>query len=97
MILRRKARGADTRCTSAGRVTAHLLLSFLTLAPSPAFAAGHSRSDDQAVLPIQPDFFSPSPEPPPPAEHVFVSLSRSPFSLVISAFSRQNVLTRMLS
>lgn len=72
MIIRRKARGADT-CTSAGRVTAHLLLSFLALAPTSAVAAAGSREHDQAVLPIQPDFFNPSPEPPPPAEHVFVS------------------------
>lgn len=70
MIIRRKARGADT-CTSAGRVTAHLLLSFLALAPTSAVAAAGSREHDQAVLPIQPDFFNPSPEPPPPAEHVF--------------------------
>lgn len=72
MILRPKISGGNT-CTSAGRVTAQLL-SFLTFAPSVVHAAGNSRSNEQAVLPIQPDFFNPSPEPPPPAEHVFVSL-----------------------
>jgi lipase ATG15 len=72
MILRRKTRGSDT-CTSAGRVTAQLLLSFLAFSPAPADAARDSRSNEQAVLPLQPDFFIPSPEPPAPAEHVFVS------------------------
>ena len=72
MILRRKARGGDT-CTSAGRVTAQLLLSFLAFSPTPVDAARSPRSDEQAVLPFQPDFFNPSPEPPSPAEHVFVS------------------------
>ncbi|KUI60738.1 Putative lipase atg15 [Cytospora mali] len=70
MILRRKTRGGDT-CTSAGRVTAQLLLSFLAFSPSPADAARNSRSNEQAILQIQPDFFNPSPEPPSPAEHVF--------------------------
>ncbi|KAJ4392186.1 putative lipase atg15 [Gnomoniopsis smithogilvyi] len=72
MILRRKTRAGDSTCTSAGRVTAQLLLSFLTLAPSSlVHAAGKSRLNDQAILPILPGFFNPSPEPPPPAEHVF--------------------------
>lgn len=80
MILRRKTGGGDT-CTSAGRVTANLLLSFLTLAPTPTFAGGHSRPNEQAVLPLQPELFNPTPEPPAPAEHVFVS---RPSSLIYS-------------
>lgn len=75
MILRRKAKNtSESKCTSAGRVTANLLLSFLTLAPATAHAAANSPSYEQAVLPLKPDFFNPAPEPPPPAEHVFVSI-----------------------
>ncbi|KAJ0118508.1 hypothetical protein J7T55_009291 [Diaporthe amygdali] len=69
MILRRRATGGDT-CTSAGRVTAHLLLSFLAFSPS-THAASHPRADDQSVLQLHPDFFHPAPEPPVPAEHTF--------------------------
>lgn len=74
MILRRKTTADDT-CTSAGRVTAHLLLSFLTLSPTSVYATGGARSNEQAILPFEPDFFNPIPEPPAPAEHVFVSAS----------------------
>ncbi|KAL1880666.1 putative lipase atg15 [Diaporthe australafricana] len=70
MILRRRATGADT-CTSAGRVTAHLLLSFLAFSPLPVLAASHPRADEQAVLQLHSDFFNPAPEPPAPAEHTF--------------------------
>lgn len=72
MILRRRAAGGDT-CTSAGRVTAHLLLSFLAFSPPSAHAASQPRADDQAVLQLHPDYFNPAPEPPAPAEHTFVS------------------------
>lgn len=85
MILRRKTRAGDSTCTSAGRVTAQLLLSFLTFAPSSfVHAAGNSRSNGQAVLPILPDLFNPSPEPPPPAEHVFVRLSPLALALALA-------------
>lgn len=70
MILRRRTAAGDT-CTSAGRVTAHLLLSFLAFSPSSTHAASHPRADDQAVLQIHPDYFNPAPEPPAPAEHTF--------------------------
>lgn len=72
MILRRKSKADDT-CTSAGRVTAHLLLSFLTLSPTSVYANRDARSNEQAILPFEPEFFNPTPEPPVPAEHVFVS------------------------
>ncbi|KAF3770493.1 hypothetical protein M406DRAFT_96843 [Cryphonectria parasitica EP155] len=73
MILRRKTRGRGDTCTSAGKVTASLLLSFLMLAPAASAhaPAGNSRSSEQADLPFKPDFFNPSPEPPAPADHVF--------------------------
>ncbi|KAK7733916.1 putative lipase atg15 [Cytospora paraplurivora] len=70
MILRRKTGGTDT-CTSAGRVTARLLLSFLAFSPAAADTARHPRSNEQAVLQLQPELFIPEPEPPSPAEHVF--------------------------
>lgn len=76
MIIRRRAAGGDT-CTSAGRVTAHLLLSFLAFSPSSTSAASQPRADDQAVLQLHPDYFQPAPEPPVPAEHTFVSLPTS--------------------
>ena len=75
MLPRREGRGA-TPCTSAGRVTAHLLLSFLALSASPlaAAAAGDARAGAQLVLPIEASPIAPLvPEPPPPAEHSFVS------------------------
>jgi lipase ATG15 len=72
MLAKRKEEGA--RCTSAGRVTAQLLLSFLALSASPLAAAGHARSDAQLVLPIDASPIAPLiPEPPAPAEHTFVS------------------------
>ncbi|KAG6365083.1 hypothetical protein INS49_006689 [Diaporthe citri] len=70
MILRRRAAGGDT-CTSAGRVTAHLLLSFLAFSPTSVHAASQPRADDQAVLRLHPDYFNPAPEPPAPAVHTF--------------------------
>lgn len=70
MILRRRAAVGDT-CTSAGRVTANLLLSFLAFSTSTTHAASHPRADDQAVLQLHPDYFNPAPEPPAPAEHTF--------------------------
>ncbi len=75
MLPRREGRGV-TPCTSAGRVTAHLLLSFLALSASPfaAAAAGDARAGAQLVLPIEASPIAPLvPEPPPPAEHSFVS------------------------
>ena len=73
MLPRRK--GAGATCTSAGRVTAQLLLSFLALSASPlAAAAGTSRADAQLVIPIDAGPIAPLiPEPPAPAEHTFVS------------------------
>ncbi|KND91658.1 putative lipase atg15 [Tolypocladium ophioglossoides CBS 100239] len=58
-------------CTSAGRVTAALLLSFLAVAPDAASATQHHNIVDQSVfLPLGPGL-SPRPEPPLPAEHTF--------------------------
>lgn len=72
MLPRRKAPGAT--CTSAGRVTAQLLLSFLALSGSPLAAAGKAGPDAQLVIPVDAAPIAPLiPEPPPPAEHVFVS------------------------
>ena len=95
MITRK--RRTDSRCSSAGRVTASLLLSFIALSASAsANAAGHNiqhmpnsnnihsnnnnnnnnnnRIDSQIVLPI--DVLQPLiPEPPSPAEHLFVSVA----------------------
>src|SRR4051812_16694072 len=69
MAMRRR-----NRCTSAGRVTAKLLLSFLAAAATPVHAAVGNRADGQAVLPLttSPILPLPNPEPPAPAEHVFV-------------------------
>ncbi|KAK3301947.1 autophagy protein atg15 [Chaetomium strumarium] len=70
MLPRRKQAGAT--CTSAGRVTAQLLLSFLALSATPISAAGNTRSDAQFVLPIDASPIAPLiPEPPAPAEHTF--------------------------
>lgn len=77
MILRRRAEGGDT-CASTGRVTAQLLLSFLAFSPTSTYAASQPRADDQAVLQLRPDYFNPTPEPPAPAEHTFVSLPLPP-------------------
>ncbi len=95
MITRKRRTGS--RCSSAGRVTASLLLSFIALSASAsANAAGHNlqqhmpdgnnihnnnnnnnnnnRIDSQIVLPI--DVLQPLiPEPPSPAEHLFVSVA----------------------
>ncbi|EOO02228.1 putative autophagy protein atg15 protein [Phaeoacremonium minimum UCRPA7] len=71
MILRRKAQSGKT-CSSAGRVTSQVLLSFLALAASPVTGASNVRSNDEALLPLPPSsLFVPTPEPPPPAEHTF--------------------------
>lgn len=65
---------ASATCTSAGRVTAKLLLSFLALSPSPISAAGQAGPDAQLVLPIDSPPIAPLiPEHPTPAEHTFVS------------------------
>lgn len=58
-------------CTSAGRVTAALLLSFLAVAPDAASAIQHHNIVDQAVLLPPGPGLSPRPEPPLPAEHTF--------------------------
>ncbi|KAK4033190.1 autophagy protein atg15 [Parachaetomium inaequale] len=67
-----KRREAGATCSSAGRVTAQLLLSFLALSASPLAAAANARSDTQLVLPIEAAPIAPLiPEPPAPAEHTF--------------------------
>ncbi|OAA64287.1 autophagy related lipase [Niveomyces insectorum RCEF 264] len=63
------------RCTSAGRVTAKLLLSFLAVSTTTLAAAtggGGGEASEQLVLPLPPSGPVLSPEPPAPAEHVFV-------------------------
>ena len=63
-------------CSSTGRVTARLLLSFLALSASPIAAAANTKQDAQLVLPIEVAPIAPLiPEPPAPAEHIFVSCS----------------------
>ncbi|KXX81094.1 putative lipase atg15 [Madurella mycetomatis] len=70
MLLRRKE--ASATCTSAGRVTAQLLLSFLALSASPISAAANARHGAQVSLPHEPALVIPLiPEPPAPAEHTF--------------------------
>ncbi|KAM7191382.1 autophagy protein atg15 [Naviculisporaceae sp. PSN 640] len=72
MFSRRKKAGAT--CTSAGRVTARLLLSFLALsaAPSPVFAGFNTGQSLQQLPPIEPNpLIPPSTEPPEAAEHTF--------------------------
>ena len=84
MLPKRKAAGAT--CTSAGRVTAQLLLSFLALSSTPlaAAAAGGARADAQLVLPIEAAPIAPLiPEPPAPAVHIFVSSSSSQLMMVV--------------
>ncbi|AEO69483.1 autophagy protein atg15 [Thermothielavioides terrestris NRRL 8126] len=67
-----KRRQANAVCSSAGRVTAHLLLSFLALSASPISAAGNARQEAQLVLPVESSPITPLiPEPPGPAEHLF--------------------------
>jgi len=61
-------------CTSSGRVTAKLLLSFLALSAAPVAGAGGPRQDAQLVIPIEAAPLPPLiPEAPRPAEHTFVS------------------------
>jgi lipase ATG15 len=73
---RRKDSGG---CSSAGRVTAKLLLSFLAVSATPTHAAVNKQANQQAVLPYDPVPLAPlNPEPPSPAEHVFVSTAPSP-------------------
>jgi hypothetical protein len=72
MVPRRRETGA-TR-SAAGRVTAHLLLSFLALSASPIAAAGNTGANAQIVIPVDASPIAPLlPEPPAPAEHTFVS------------------------
>lgn len=71
-----KRRKGSPSCTSAVRVTARLLLSFLAVssAATPAYALSHShsRADEQVILPIEPVSVSPLvPERLGPAEHIF--------------------------
>ncbi|KAL2181866.1 Alpha/Beta hydrolase protein [Thermothelomyces heterothallicus CBS 202.75] len=67
-----KRREAGAACTSAGLVTARLLLSFLALPTFPVAAAGHAPSDTQLPLAIEVGPVAPLiPEPPAPAEHTF--------------------------
>ncbi|KAH6624393.1 autophagy protein atg15 [Chaetomium sp. MPI-SDFR-AT-0129] len=67
-----KRRETSARCTSTGRVTAKLLLSFLALSAAPVAAVDHGGSDAQFVLPIEAAPIAPLiPEPPAPAEHTF--------------------------
>ncbi|KAK0646329.1 autophagy protein atg15 [Cercophora newfieldiana] len=67
-----RRRKADSTCTSAGRVTAKLLLSFLALSASPVAAAGSSRQDAQLAIPIDVAPIPPLiPEPPKPVDHTF--------------------------
>ncbi|KAI1867063.1 hypothetical protein JX265_007639 [Neoarthrinium moseri] len=58
-------------CTSAGRVTAQLLLSFLAISPSPALALQSQHQQAQLVLDDSPILSPLVPEPPQPAEHTF--------------------------
>ncbi|KAK3296163.1 autophagy protein atg15 [Chaetomium fimeti] len=67
-----KRREAGSTCSSTGRVTARLLLSFLALSASPIAAASNPKQDAQLVLPIEVAPIAPLiPEPPAPAEHTF--------------------------
>jgi lipase ATG15 len=64
-------RRASRRCTSAGRVTAQVLLSFLAISPPPGVIATPSiHVNAAAVLPPIPILPS-NPEPPIPTEHTF--------------------------
>lgn len=72
MFFRRRKDGAG--CSSAGRVTAKLLLSFLAVSATPACAGNNKQINQQAVLPYDPVPLTPlKPEAPSPAEHTFVS------------------------
>ncbi|KAL1843772.1 hypothetical protein VTJ49DRAFT_7482 [Mycothermus thermophilus] len=72
MLLRRRE-ASGTTCTSTAQVTAHLLLSFLALSPSPVAAVANEPAKPQAVLP--PGHVSPItpiiPQPVAPAELSF--------------------------
>ncbi|KAH8674080.1 Alpha/Beta hydrolase protein [Xylariales sp. PMI_506] len=63
-------RSRPSACTSAGRVTAQLLLSFLAIAPSPTLAT-RSNHHAQAVFEDSPILSPLIPEPPREAEHTF--------------------------
>ncbi|KAJ4292238.1 putative lipase atg15 [Collariella sp. IMI 366227] len=70
MLPRRKE--ASATCTSAGRVTAQLLLSFLALSAFPFAATANGNPAAQFVLPVDASPITPLiPEPPAPAEHIF--------------------------
>jgi hypothetical protein len=72
MFFRRRKDAAD--CSSAGRVTAKLLLSFLAVSAVPTYASNNKPINQQAVLPYDPIPLPPlTPEPPSPSEHTFVS------------------------
>lgn len=71
MTFRNRA-SVSTRCASAGRVTASLLLSFLAFAPTPTSAYRGSSHDFNEDLILPPGPAVPSqPEIPGPAEHTF--------------------------
>lgn len=76
------------RCTSAGRVTAQVLLSFLAFSTTSLASIPDGRASEQLVLPLPPAGHVPalSPEPPAPADHVFVC-RRAP----VFVFSPKNV------
>ncbi|KJR82373.1 triacylglycerol lipase [Sporothrix schenckii 1099-18] len=61
------------RCTSAGRVTAQVLLSFLAFSTTSLSASAGGSASEQLVLPLPPAGHTPvlAPEPPAPADHVF--------------------------
>ncbi|KAB5558088.1 autophagy protein atg15 [Coniochaeta sp. 2T2.1] len=71
MFFRRRKDGAG--CSSAGRVTAKLLLSFLAMSATPACATANNKQlNQQIVLPYNPVPITPlTPEPPSPGEHTF--------------------------
>ncbi|TLS22869.1 uncharacterized protein PpBr36_06068 [Pyricularia pennisetigena] len=67
-------RNSSNRCTSAGRITAQLLLSFLafSVAPTAASAPHDNNAHEQFVLPLPQAPLGPlKPEPPAPAGHTF--------------------------
>ncbi|KAK0621590.1 Alpha/Beta hydrolase protein [Bombardia bombarda] len=67
-----KRRKAGATCTSTGRVTAQLLLSFLALSATPIHATLNTNSDAQLVIPIESSPLLPLvPEAPRPTEHTF--------------------------
>ncbi|KAF6843772.1 hypothetical protein CMUS01_01782 [Colletotrichum musicola] len=62
--------GKRGECTSAGRVTAQLLLSFLAVSPALA-SVGEASHDEQAVLPPPGPLLPPSAPEPDSVEHLF--------------------------